>query len=85
MRKILSFGLFLCAAAMVAPQAASAFDDPGGSCQAPPARSSSWLAANGPSELARNYGFMLLAIAMPTAVLSWGVLRVERERARSEV
>jgi hypothetical protein len=83
MRKILRIGLFLCAAGLVAPQRASA------SAEHHAELRTGWRASNTDGELpldvGRRYGFMLMVLVMPTAVLGWGVARIARERARSEV
>jgi hypothetical protein len=77
MRKILSTGLFLIAAAAIAaqPQAASSLV----------VQVLGELAVRAPSQLMRDYGVMLLVLAMPTAVLAWGVWHEARVRARTEV
>jgi hypothetical protein len=43
------------------------------------------LSAYGPAELGRDYGFMLMVLAIPTAVLAWGVRRTVRLRVRVRV
>ncbi len=77
MRKILSIGVFLCAVATAASHPAAAFALVGQLMAA--------MAANAPSELARDYGVMLLVLGMPTAVLGWGVWNEARQRAKAEV
>jgi hypothetical protein len=80
MRKILRIGLFLCAAALVAPHQANASSDRPGLHAASAPRHGEL-----PNDVGRRYGFMLMVLVMPTAVLGWGVARTARERARSEV
>ena len=82
MRKILRIGLFLCAAAMVAPHQANASSDrPGLHATS----RSTGTPGELPNDVGRRYGFMLMVLVMPVAVLGWGVARTARERARSEV
>jgi|SoiMetStandDraft_2_1073263.scaffolds.fasta_scaffold2151243_1 hypothetical protein len=77
MRKVLSIGLFLCAAVAVATNREAAY--------ALLAQLLGGFPARSPAQLARDYGVMLLVLAMPTAVLAWGIWREARQRAKAEV
>jgi len=85
MRKILSIGLFFFPGAAVVLSAAFVVASYPGGAYALVGQLLAGLAARPPAQLARDYGVMLLVLAMPTAVLAWGVWHEARQRAKAEV